>query len=287
MAPEIRVAGPADVPAIRGLLAAHGNDDAPGSAEGPDIVGPYVRHLVARHRALVAEESGTVVAYGAVVDAGVAVHLADLFVDPERLGRGIGGAVLATLYAGLADGTPRTTFASDDPRAMPAYVRAGMLPRWPMLYLEGFGAALAPVVGVRARDAGPAELAALELAWTGADRPADHAFWASQAGADAFVVEDAGGPVALGYARDRQISRDVRAIDRLVVRPGAEPVGAIVAALRRSSRDGRVQACVPGPNPAVPALLASGFRIVDRDTYMSSTPDPVDAARLLPNSGML
>lgn len=288
MDPAIRAATPADVPAIRHLLAAHGNDDPPGSLAGPDIVGPYVRHLIGHHRALVAAEGGMVVAYGAVVDAGIALHLADLFVDPACLGRGIGGALLAELYdRPEGGGPPRTTFASDDPRAIPAYVRAGMLPRWQMLYLEGPAAALVGPADLVARAADPPALAALELAWTGVDRRFDHAFWASQAGADNFVVEDADGPVALGYARDRQVSPDVRAIDRLVVRRGVDPVGPVIAALRRAAPDDGVQACVPGPNPAVRALLEAGFRIVDRDTYMSGETDPVDPARLLPNSGML
>ena len=52
-----------------------------------DIVGPYVRHLVTRHRALLTEEDGVALAFGAVVDAGLAIHLADLFVVPDRLGQ--------------------------------------------------------------------------------------------------------------------------------------------------------------------------------------------------------
>ena len=73
----------------------------------------------------------------------------------------------------LADAWPRTTFASDDPRAMPLYLRAGMRPWWPLTCTWtairsrlaggrrlGLTAAIAPVDATRrARGRGPA--------WTG------------------------------------------------------------------------------------------------------------------------
>ena len=124
----IRAATPDDVPAIRAILASHGNDDPPGQLRGPDIVGPYLRHLLAHHRAMVSEtaERG-VVAFGAVADTGLAWHLADLFVRTDRLGQGFGRPLLAAVFG---DRWPRTTFASDDPRALPSYVRVGMAARW-------------------------------------------------------------------------------------------------------------------------------------------------------------
>ena len=180
--PAIRAATLDDVPSIRAILAAHGND---GPVTRVDIVGPYVRHLVTRHRAFVTEEDGAITAFGAVAHAGVADHLADLFVLPDRLGRGLGRALLAELFAGSVH---RTTFASDDPRALPSYVRAGMTPLWVSLYVDGDGGRLPTDGSLDLRSAEPDELAALELAWTGADRAIDHAFWASQAEADAFVI---------------------------------------------------------------------------------------------------
>jgi hypothetical protein len=79
-----RPATPDDIPTIRAILAAHGND---GPVTRVDIVGPYVRHLVTRHRAMLTEEEEVAVAFGAVVDAGLSVHLAGLFVVPDRLGQ--------------------------------------------------------------------------------------------------------------------------------------------------------------------------------------------------------
>ena len=283
MAPStwvIRPATPEDVPAIRAILAAHGNDTP---VTRVDIVGPYVRHLVTRHRTLLTEDDGIAVAFGAVVDAGLAVHLADLFVVPERLGQGLGRPLLAALFG---DAPRRTTFASEDPRALPIYVRAGMTPLWPALHVEGDATALAMPPGLDVVAAPPEELAALELAWTGTDRGDDHRFWASQADADPFLVVDRDGPVALAIGRARQVS-DIRVIDRMRVRPGADPVPSVIAALRRTDRGTRVVASLFGPSPVLPALLAAGFHIVDRDQYMASDPGLVDPARFLPNPGML
>ena len=234
-----RPATPDDIPTIRAILAAHGND---GPVTRVDIVGPYVRHLVTRHRTLLTEEAGAAVAFGAVVDAGLAVHLADLFVMPDRLGRGLGRPLLAALFG---DEPRRTTFASDDPRALPLYVRAGMTPLWPTLYVEGDASRLAKPPGLEVVAAAPEELAALELAWTGADRRDDHRFWASQADADPFLVVDRDGPVALAIGRARQVS-DVRVIDRMLVRPGADPVP------RSSPRSG-ARTAAPAWSPACSA----------------------------------
>jgi GNAT superfamily N-acetyltransferase len=280
-AATIRAATADDIPAIRSILAAHGND---GPIRTVDIVGPYVAHLVARHRARVSVAEGEVVAFGACVDAGVAVHLADLFVRPDLLGRGLGRPLLAEV---LGDATRRTTFASDDPRALPLYVRAGMAPLWLSLYLVGASRALpAAPPGIELASAEPARLATLELAWSGVDRSVDHAYWASQAEADAFLVADRGEVVALAYARARQAS-PVRVIDRLLVRPGAEPIVPTLAALRRAGRGEAVMTVVEGPSPVLPALLEVGFQVTDHDQYMASEPGLIDPARLVPNGGML
>jgi GNAT superfamily N-acetyltransferase len=291
MTAAIRAATPDDIPAIRALLAAHGNDDPPGELRGPDVVGPYVAHLVAHHRVLVSEAADGIVAFGGVVDTGRSFMLSDLFVRPDRLGTGLGRPLLAALFEGCS---PRATLASEDPRALPVYTRAGMLPLWPALYLRA-DASVAARAGQHARahllevdSADPAELVALERSWTGCDRPVDHAFWASMPGADPFLVSNDDGPVALGYGRDRQTGPDARSLDRLVVRPDAAPNGPILAAIARAVAAGAtVGFCLPGPNPALRVLLDLGARVVDRDTYMAGPTDLVDPARLVPNTGML
>ena len=278
---EIRAATLDDVPAIRRLLAAHGDD---GPATTVDIVGPYLGHLIEHATALVSERAGEILAFGAGADTGVSRHLADLFVRPELLGQGVGQPLLAAVFG---DTWPRTTFASADPRAVPLYVRAGMTPLWPCLYLEGSPEGLpAPDPAITITAAASERLAELERAWTGAHRPIDHAFWASQADAEPFAVFQGGQPVALGYARARQAS-PARVIDRMVVRPGSDPIAPVLAAIRLGARGSAIVVCLLGPNPVLPILLQARFRIIDRDQFMASDPTLVDPIRLLPNPGML
>ena len=282
--PAIRRATPGDIPAIRALLRAHGNDTevAPGAV---DIVGPYVRHLVDHHVALVSDDDGAVVGFGGALDTGWCRMLSDLFVDPARLGSGIGRPLLDAVFEGAA---ARATFASDDPRALPLYVRAGMTPLWTNFYLDGDARRLPEVASrIRVRAALPGEGADLELAWDGADRSVDHAYWTAAPDGDAFVVDDELGAAAIGYARARQVGT-TRVLDRLLLRPGADPVETSTAAMRRAARDNPVlRVHVLGPNPLLPAVLAADFRIEDRDQFLASDPSIVDPLRLLPNPGML
>jgi GNAT superfamily N-acetyltransferase len=280
---SIREATEDDLPAIREILAAHGND---GAIVVADVVGPYLRHLMRHGRARVADEGGDVVGFGATVDAGASVHLADLFVRPDRLGQGIGRPLLD---AAFGDAERRTTFASDDPRALPIYVRVGMRPLWASLYVEGPSSRVPPPpAGLTTRDAAPEELASFEEAWRGHGRLADWRHWATQPVADTFVVLDGDAVVGIANARARQAS-PIRALNRLLVHPdaGVDPVPVTLAALARAGRDGIVLAAVQGPSPVLRPLLDLGFRIADRDQFMASDPDLVDPARLIPNPGML
>ena len=279
--PTIRPATLADLAAIRSILAAHGND---GPVVIGDVVGPYIAHLIARGGARVARLDGTIVGFGAAIDTGRSVHLADLFVDPTRLGQGIGKPLLAAVLDGAER---RTTFASEDPRALPLYVRAGMQPMWTSLYVQGASTALPPAPNTfRTESATGDRLAALELAWTGHDRRLEHAFWATMPDGDAFVVNDGNAVVAFGYARARQ-AVPIRVLDRLVIHPDAEPVGAALAALARAGRGGPVHVCLLGPHPVLRPLLDDGFRVADRDVFLASDPAIVDPVRLIPNPGML
>lgn len=278
----IREARDEDLPAIREILAQHGND---GPVVTADVVGPYLRHLIEHGRAYVADDDGLVVAFGATVDAGRARHLADLFVRRDRLGTGIGRSLLAEVFG---DAERRTTFASDDPRAIPIYVRAGMQPWWASLYVEGPSDRLGLDTALIADPAGADELAAAERAMTGIDRIVDARFWASQAEADGFLVRDDRRVVGVGWARVRQ-GAPVRVLDRLVVAPESDvdPVAVTIAGLARAGRGGSVMAAIQGPSPVLRVLLERGFVIVDRDQYMASGPGLIDPARLIANPGML
>ena len=85
-------------------------------------------------RLLVAEAAGRVVAYGGVVGIDGVAMLTDLFVSTTARGTGIGTELLGQLFGGTVR---RMTFSSKHPAASAAYRRAGMQPRWRLLYLEG------------------------------------------------------------------------------------------------------------------------------------------------------
>jgi len=44
---------------------------------------------------------------------------------------------------------------------------------------------------------------------------------------------------------------------------------------------------VPGPHPALPALLDAGFKVVDRDIFLATSAAFVDPERLLPDPSLL
>ena len=111
--------------------------------------------------------------------------LCDLFVDPRLHGGGCGRAMLAELWPGRGR---RMTFSSLHGHALPLYTSFGLDAWWPLLYLRGRVDAVAAPDGWRAEPATPAEVAALELAWTGVDRSDDHLAWARRPGGAALLA---------------------------------------------------------------------------------------------------
>jgi len=126
---DVRPATDADGPGIAAVRDAIGgqHDDS-----GSDAA--YRAHLMAHGRLFVAVRDGRVIGFAGARDVGGHRLLSDLFVDPQVHGGGVGRVLLATVLDGSEE---RYTFSSSDPRAMPIYARAGMRPRWPLLYLHG------------------------------------------------------------------------------------------------------------------------------------------------------
>jgi GNAT superfamily N-acetyltransferase len=244
----------------------------------PGAYHDYLDHLLGRGTAVVAETAAGIVGFGASVDTGRAIHLADLFVDEGLLGQGLGRRLIEPLFP---DGRPRTTFASDDPRAMNLYVRLGMVPLWPNLYVDGRASRLPAVPGVEIVDAGTDEVAGLELEWTGIDRAADYRIWGARLGHRPFVIRAGGRIVAAGHSRPRHRGGG-RWLDRLVAARDVDSGPTVIAALRHAADgDEPIGTCLMGPNTALrPLLVECGFRIVDRDTVMASDEDLFDPRRI-------
>jgi GNAT superfamily N-acetyltransferase len=282
---SIRAATENDLRAIDSVLRANHGPPPGEPMEPPGAQDPYLRHLIVRGTTAVAEVDGVVIGFGAAVFTGRLTHLADLFVLPAYQGQGHGGRLLAAVFG---DRFPRTTFSSDDPRALPLYVRARMAPLWPSLYVSGDPGGLpADPTDIAVEDATLDDVARLEGEWAGVDRSPDVAFWKKHNAPRAVVVVRAGRPVAVGLSRGR-LNGFGRWVDRALVAPDEDPVAPFIALIRRGADGGGlIGASVAGPSPLLPVLLTSGFRIRDRDTFMASDPRLVDPSRILANTGIL
>jgi GNAT superfamily N-acetyltransferase len=247
---------------VRAIAADYGNlEEWP---ERPDAL-----DFELRERGLwVALEDGAVTGYAGVVRHGDIAHLADLFVARERRGGGIGRRLLDAALPGAGI---RITFASADERALPLYVRAGLRPLAPLLYLDGKAWDRSPSV----RRVAVADVTAGDAAASGRARPALLEFLA-EAGAYGLAGESPG-----AYA---------------VVRPaatgawlgpasgGAADLLAFAAAA--TAAHGRVKLAIGGPHPALPELLDAGFRLFASDTYMASHPGALAVERYLPEADL-
>jgi GNAT superfamily N-acetyltransferase len=279
----VRPAADADLGAITAILEAN---DEPVSWPGVPRP-PYVDHLLTRPRTrvVVGELDGTVAGVAAAIEYGASGRfLSDLYVDPARQSRGVGAAMLREVLTGA---TERMTFSSKDPRALASYIRSGMRPWWPLLYLEveegGLGSQES---GVEARPADVDETARLSRAWTGIDRKADFDFYARLPEAAGFAVTVDGQVAAIGWAR-RELAAPGRWLDHASFAPDADPIRTAFGILRAAARGERLGAAVPGPHPAVASLFESGVRFDGTDTFCATDRDLIDPTRIFPSPGML
>lgn len=282
---EVRPATVVDIPAIADVLEASGESSA-----WPGLPGwPYVEHLVARGHVPIALVDGVIVGMAGAIDVGRSDvrFLTDLFVHPDRQDQGAGRALVAAAYAGT---TERLTFSSADPRALALYLRAGLRPWWPVLYLSVEAGVLADASGdprFRVEPGDAATTARWSASWTGMDRALDFGYYAGlPEGAGHLVRED--GEVA-AVAWSNRTRRDAwRAVDHVSIAPGADAPRAALAALGAALADAPgLVVTIPGPHPAVPWLLDRGARIRDRDEFCATDPALLDPARILPSAGFL
>jgi GNAT superfamily N-acetyltransferase len=75
-------------------------------------------------------QDGVVTGFTGTLPRGRLTHLGDLFIRSHAQSHGLGQALFR--YA-LADAPSVITFASANPRAMALYLRAGLIPRCPLI----------------------------------------------------------------------------------------------------------------------------------------------------------
>jgi GNAT superfamily N-acetyltransferase len=255
----VRPATHPDLDSIRAIAESYGN--LANWPRRPD----YIDHELATGTLTVCELDGEVVGFGGVLERGEVAHLADLFVRRDQLGKGIGKAILERT---LPAGSRRVTFASKDPRALPLYMRFGMVPVAPLLYLKGWLDAAARLVdsGVSLRESTAEEVADLDRVASGRDRRQDLEF----VGAHGQCLGAIHRGRVIGYGFVRLVEGDAF----------VGPTGAVTADGSRRTALALIHWAAEhatschiaafGPHPAASALVDAGFRIEDMDTFMAS-----------------
>jgi GNAT superfamily N-acetyltransferase len=237
-----------------------------GSAADP----AYRSHVRSRgYVAVAVDDAGSIVGYSAAVPIGDASLLTDLFVDPLRHGEGIGRSLLDAVWPPGDRVTPRLTFSSQHRHALSLYLRTGLAPIWPLLYLSGSPRQAADAgpagASLEVERVSPAVAAAAERDLTGVDRAADYEYLTRGDPAGGLLVLDRCEVVGAAVVRPGHVEHLVCADTDL-----AAPV--LIAALGGLA-DSEIRVCLPGPHPAVPVLLDRWFRISDFDLYMATGPE--------------
>lgn len=254
---------------------------------------PLYQHELDTGTLLVAEDDGAIVGFAGSTTRGERWFLADLFVDPERHGLGLGRRLLEALVAADAPGPVRATMASDDPRALTLYTKLGMSPRWPCFSLIGtHEQTKRPDVTTRRRAerCSPSELVTLADSCRYELAADDLAYWQGTVEVDTIVIGDAGGAVVRWSTPFSIDHPEAISIGPLFAR-SAELLPAVVAAVldavRSDSPHTPTKMYVPGPSPALGLLLDAGHRIEAFDLFSASTDSVLDPHRTLPSHDLL
>jgi GNAT superfamily N-acetyltransferase len=262
----VRAATDEDMPAVRGVAAEF--DVLAAWPSPPD----FLDLERAAGRLVVAETAGRVVGFaGTLVRSGI-THLGDLFVTARCQSSGVGRQLLDAV---LPDGSAAVTYASSDPRALGLYVSRGLRPLCPLFYLTGDPTRL-PAPATPAGRAGAGEVSDLDAHASGGDRHEQLIWYGRRSGVQAWTVPG-------GYAFGRLKGGTA------VIGPagGRDPDSATCALLAAAHRIGRhartATVVVPGVHPALPVLVAAGFRITDMDIVMASAGAAMALDRYVPH----
>ena len=282
---DVRPATEADLTDVYDVFYEHeaGDDPAP-PVRGE--VPSFLRHELATGQMRVAERDGRIVGFASLITRGAVAFLAELFVRRDEQSAGVGKLLLRDILP--ADERTRCTLSSADPRALALYVRAGMRPGWPNVWLRSLTASLGelPRGGVEVVEAAAVdpELVWWDAAIGGRHRPEEHAYWTRE-GAVPVWFERSGRRIGYGYLQTRSgsalWSRDAITVGPVGTETAGDAVDCVCAAVDQArGRAEIVRLAVPGPHPALRPLLDAGLRITDVETFVSAVPtDFFDPAR--------
>ena len=301
---RVRPATAADLPAVQHIWYRNEvADDPHPPAQGPFLTG-FAYELEQGALRVAEDAAGQLIGFGGSVTWGkqgegeTLTYLADLFIAPEAQSLGVGQAILRALP--LHEGG-RCVHASVDPRAAALYIRTGMLPLWPNLWLvadpERGAARLATLPGAEVElveaAADDPDLAAWDQRCFGFARPRDLAWLVASREAQPLWFRRAGATIGYGFVQ--------RHCPESLWRPGAWTVGPIGAATPEDARDcvcaatrwvvaqdGAARIGVPGPHPALAPLVEAGCRLIYNEMFLASPGAPLpDMTRYLPSGVFL
>jgi GNAT superfamily N-acetyltransferase len=254
----------------------------------------YFEHVVTNGGVLVATDRNRLVGFAALLERSGVVYLSDLFVNPASQSSGIGRRFLTEILAGRTGVI--CTLSSTDPRALPLYVRAGMRPAWPNLWLLADSNALAQPEheGVRVEEADPGngDLIGWDAELSGRVRPMDHGYWRTvEAGTPLWLVRD-DQRIGYGYVRLRNPlalwNPYAATVGPVGVQAHADAVPSVAALVSwAAQRSAKLRVALPGPHPAFRMLLEAGFRVVDQDIFLSTDPALIDPERYVTAGDLL
>jgi GNAT superfamily N-acetyltransferase len=285
----IRTAVAADIPQIYDIWYANevGDDPDPPRRGAPTII----EHELATGEIVVAEHAGRLDGFATLIVRGGVAFLADCFVRADAQSAGVGRLLLGRLLPRA--GQTCCTLSSRDHRALALYIRAGMHPQWSNFCLLGHSDKLGDLAGdVELIEGQPGDPALIE--WDaqigGRRRPEDHAYWLGATRARPLWFRRRGALVGYGYAQTHS--------PESLWHPNAITLGPIGAhnpedalACTRAAvqwaqpRTDVLLITVPGPHPALAALLDAGFQITYVETFVSSSQEPFADMRCYIPSG--
>jgi ribosomal protein S18 acetylase RimI-like enzyme len=243
---------------------------------------PHFHHVLSSGEMYVAVLDGAVVGFSGSLVRGRVRFLTDLFVRPDRQGRGLGGALLQRAMP--VDGLIHATLSSQDPRAQGLYLQAGMVPRWSHFVLRSTGdAATSRLVsgGREGVTVVPAETLAgwIEADFEASGRPRrlDLANWVRTREAWPLWFERVGR--RLGYGLVQGVTPHSLLFPRgahvgpIGVEDPGDLASCAVAAVRFASERLHPEAVflgVPGPSPVLGRFVEAGAHIEWVDLFMAS-----------------
>ncbi len=247
---------------------------------------PTYQHLYSTGALFVAEDPEPVAFSAAIVRDGV-WFLSQLWVVPERQGRGIGATLLDETLAWGRSASAFSVIASPHPGAQTLYLRRSMFPLWMQIDMT------AEVADGGEMPDGVAALTEEDGWWLeqmdrevrGVARPVDHDFW--RRSATGVALRRAGRPRGYVYAwpPGGWSSRPTSKIGPGAVRDPRDMPSLLAAA--RHLVDGTVTVAVPSTNwSALNELIRLRFRPSGTNTFMASRPLP-DGSRYLSSGGSL